>query len=42
LQRVIDVDLTGMGRNLDKRRFDPSATVPGFGVTIHEMRRALQ
>jgi hypothetical protein len=40
--RVIDIDLTGMGRNLDKRRFDPSATVPGFNVTIGEMRQALQ
>jgi hypothetical protein len=38
---VIDIDLTGMGRNLDKRRFDPSATVPGFDVGIQQMRRAL-
>ena len=38
---MIDIDLTGMGRNLDKRRFDPSATVPGFDITIPEMRRAL-
>src|SRR6185503_8649681 len=30
-----------MGRNLDKRRFDPSATVPGFDITIQEMWRAL-
>ena len=39
---MIDIDLTGMGRNLDKRRFDPSAAVPGFDITIQEMRRALR
>ena len=38
---MIDVDLTGMGRNLHKRRFKPSATVPGFDIPIQEMRRAL-
>ena len=38
---MIDIDLTGMGRNLGKRRFDPSARVPGFDITIQEMRRAL-
>ena len=31
-----------MGRNLDKRKFDPSARTPGFGITIDEMRRALR
>ena len=39
---MIDVDLTGMGRNLDKRRFDPSATVPGFDIPLDEMRSALR
>jgi hypothetical protein len=38
---VIEIDLTGMGRNLDKRRFDPSARLPGFEITLGEMRRAL-
>ena len=37
---MIDIDLTGMNRNLHKRRFDPSARVPGFDVTIQEMRHA--
>jgi hypothetical protein len=40
-RRVIDIDLTGMGSNLDTRTFDPAATVPGFNITIREMRRAL-
>lgn len=39
---MIDIDLTGMGRNLDRRGFDPSARVPGFDITIIEMRRALR
>lgn len=39
---MIDIDLTGMGRNLDKRRFDPSANVLGLDTTIQEMRCALQ
>lgn len=32
LQHVIDVDLTGMGRNVHKRRFDPSCKM---GVINH-------
>jgi hypothetical protein len=38
---VIDIDLTGMNRNLDKRRFDPGALIPGLNITIAEMRRSL-
>jgi hypothetical protein len=39
---VIDIDITGMGRNLHKRRFDPSGRVPGFEITVGEMRGALR
>jgi hypothetical protein len=38
---MIDIDLATIDRNLDKRRFDPSAVVPGFDITIGEMRDAL-
>lgn len=31
-----------MGRNLRKRRFDPAGRVPGFEITLSEMRGALR
>lgn len=40
--RVLDIDLDRIGSNLDQRRSDPSATVPGFHITFQELRRALQ
>jgi|SRR5687767_12125578 hypothetical protein len=39
---MIDIDLTGMGKNLHKTRFDPSGRVPGFEIPVGEMRGALR
>src|SRR5689334_20199092 len=39
---MIDIDLTGMGKNLHKTKFDPSGRVPGFEIPVGEMRGALQ
>ena len=39
---MIDIDLTGMGKNLHKTRFDPSARLPGFEIPVGEMRGALR
>ena len=38
---MIDIDLSGMGKNLHKTRFDPSGRVPGFEIPVGEMRGAL-
>jgi hypothetical protein len=38
---MIDIDLTGMGKNLHKTRFDPAGRVPGFEIPVGEMRGAL-
>jgi hypothetical protein len=39
---MIDIDLTGMGKNLHKTKFDPSGRVPGFEIPVGEMRSALK
>ena len=38
---MIDIELTGIGRSGSGGRVDASASVPGFDVTIDEMRRSL-